>query len=111
MSETLWLAIKEGVWQTLEMTVAATLLSYLIGLPIGILLKTTARNEILQNRVLHGILAFITNIVRSIPFMILLVFLIPFTRLIVGKAIGTTACIVPLTIGAIPIVEIGRAHV
>lgn len=104
MNEALWNAIKEGVGQTLEMTIVSTILSYFIGLPIGILLKTTGKGEVLQNRIIHGSLAFVTNIVRSVPFMILLVFLIPFTRLLIGQSIGTEASIVPLTIGTIPIV-------
>lgn len=104
MSEVLWEAIREGLWQTLEMTFVSTLIAYAIGLPYGVLLKTTGKGEILQNKVVHSILAFIANITRSIPFMILLVFLIPFTRFIVGQSIGTEASIVPLTIGTIPIV-------
>lgn len=96
--------IKSGVWETLRMTVVSTLLAYLIGLPYGIFLKVTGKGEILANTPVHATLAFIANIMRSIPFMILLVFLIPFTRLLVGTSIGTTASIVPLTVGTIPIV-------
>ena len=104
MTEAVWASIREGVWQTLEMTLVSTLLAYLIGLPYGIFLKTTGKGEVLQNKVVHAVLAFIANILRSIPFMILLVFLIPFTRLIAGKSIGTEASIIPLTVGTIPIV-------
>lgn len=96
--------IIDGVFETLKMTIISTALAYLVGLPYGILLKTTSKGDILGNKVIHGILAFVANVFRSIPFLILLVFLIPFTRSIVGTSIGTTACIVPLTVGAIPIV-------
>ena len=104
MNEQVISLIAEGVLQTLEMTVISIVLSYLLGLPYGILLKVTGKQEILENRPLHTGLAFVANVTRSIPFLILLVFLIPFTRLVVGTSIGTTASIVPLTVGAIPIV-------
>ena len=104
MSENIVELIKVGVIETLEMTVAASVLAYVIGLPYGILLSVTAKGGIIENRIVHGVLAFIANIFRSIPFLILLVFLIPFTRWIVGESIGTEATIVPLTVGAIPIV-------
>lgn len=96
--------ILQGTFETLEMTLISTVLAYLFGLPYGILLKVTGKGEILENKVVHGILATIANIVRPIPFMILLVFLIPFTRLIVGTSLGTEASIVPLTVGSIPMV-------
>lgn len=96
--------IFNGVLETLEMTITATLFAYLIGVPYGILLKITAKGEVLSNRMVYTILASVANIVRSVPFLILLVFLIPFTRFLVGTSIGTEASIVPLTIGAIPIV-------
>lgn len=104
MTPQLWDIVEEAIWQTLEMTVVATLIAYAVGLPYGIILKVTAKGEILQNRIVHGVLAFVANIARSIPFMILLVFLIPFTRLVAGTSLGTEASIVPLTIGTIPIV-------
>lgn len=93
-----------GVIETLQMTLISTVLAYILGLPYGILLKVTNKGEILENKAVHSVIALIANIVRPIPFMILLVFLIPFTRLIVGTALGTTACIVPLTVGSIPMV-------
>lgn len=96
--------ILQGTFETLEMTLISTVLAYLFGLPYGILLKVTGKGEILENKAVHGILATIANIVRPIPFMILLVFLIPFTRLIVGTSLGTEASIVPLTVGSIPMV-------
>lgn len=97
-------AILTGVWETFIMTFFASLFSYIIGMPLGVLLYSTSRGRLLENRPVNFVLGLIVNIARSLPFLILLVLLIPFTRLIVGQSIGTTAAIVPLTIGAIPIV-------
>ena len=97
-------AIKNGIFETLQMTFFASLLSYVIGLPLGILLYSTSKGRILSNRPLNLILGLIVNICRSLPFLILLVLLIPFTRFVTGSSIGTTASIVPLTVGAVPIV-------
>lgn len=105
MTNSIWSLIGNGVLETLEMTIISSILAYIIGVPYGILLKTTAKGEILENKVINMTLAFVANVFRSIPFLILLVFLIPFTRLIVGVSIGTEASIVPLTVGAIPIVS------
>ncbi len=97
-------AIKNGIFETLQMTFFASLLSYVIGLPLGILLYSTSKGRILSNRPLNLIFGLIVNICRSLPFLILLVLLIPFTRFVTGSSIGTTASIVPLTVGAVPIV-------
>jgi D-methionine transport system permease protein len=97
-------AILTGVWETFVMTFFASLFSYIIGMPLGVLLYSTSRGRLLENRPVNFVIGLIVNIARSLPFLILLVLLIPFTRLIVGQSIGTTAAIVPLTIGAIPIV-------
>jgi len=97
-------AILTGVWETFVMTFFASLFSYIIGMPLGVLLYSTSRGRLLENRPVNFALGLIVNIARSLPFLILLVLLIPFTRLLVGQSIGTTAAIVPLTIGAIPIV-------
>lgn len=97
-------AIQKGILETLQMTFFASLFSYLIGLPLGVLLYATSKGRLLENRVVNFIVGLIVNIMRSLPFLILLVLLIPFTRLIVGTSIGTKATIVPLTVGAIPIV-------
>lgn len=104
MTEAIWKMIGSGAIETLQMTIVSTALAYLIGLPLGVLLVVTEKGHILQNRVVNTVLGMIMNIVRSIPFLILLVVLIPFTRLVTGSSIGTTATIVPLTVGAIPIV-------
>ena len=104
MNEAMWLLILNGVKETLMMTFTATLLAYIGGLPIGILLVVTKKGHILENRMIRAFVSTAMNIIRSIPFLILLVLLIPITRWIVGTSIGTAAAIVPLTIGAIPIV-------
>ena len=104
MTEDVWQMIFEGIWETLYMTILSTVIAYIVGLPLGILLSVTGKGGILRNRAVNGILGAVVNILRSVPFLILLVVLIPFTRLLVGTSLGTTATIVPLTIGSIPIV-------
>lgn len=104
MSDYIINAIVTGVWETFQMTFFASLFSYAVGMPLGIILYSTSRGRLLENRPVNFIIGLIVNITRSLPFLILLVLLIPFTRMIVGKSIGTEAAIVPLTIGAIPIV-------
>ena len=96
--------IAKGFLETLEMTGVATAVAYILGLPLGVLLAVTGKNGIAENRPVSFVLGSILNIARSIPFLILLVMLIPFTRLIVGTSLGTEATIVPLTVGTIPIV-------
>lgn len=96
--------ILEGIRDTLYMTLASTLFGYILGLPMGITLAVTDKNGIRPNAVIYKVLDVIANIVRSIPFLILLILLIPFTRLLVGKSYGSTATIVPLTIAAAPFV-------
>ena len=92
----------EGIRDTLYMTLVSTLLGYVFGLPMGILLTVTDKNGLKPNAVIYKILDVISNIVRSIPFLILLILLIPFTRLVVGKSYGSTATIVPLVVCAAP---------
>ncbi|MCR4775724.1 MAG: ABC transporter permease [Saccharofermentans sp.] len=104
MSDYIKDAILTGVWETFVMTFFASLFSYVVGMPLGVILYSTSKGRLLQNRGVNFIIGAIVNITRSLPFLILLVLLIPFTRLVVGQSIGTTAAIVPLTIGAIPIV-------
>ncbi|ADQ40658.1 binding-protein-dependent transport systems inner membrane component [Caldicellulosiruptor acetigenus I77R1B] len=101
MSETFQLLLI-STWQTIYMVIISTLLATIFGVPLGVLLLVTDKGQILQNSILNKIVSTIVNIFRSIPFVILLIVLMPFTRLIVGKSIGTTAAIVPLSIAAIP---------
>ncbi len=92
----------EGIRDTLYMTVVSTLVGYIIGLPTGVILNVTREKGLRPNKVIYGIIDIICNIIRSVPFLILLILLIPFTRLIVGKSYGSTATIVPLVICAAP---------
>ncbi|MFP1719214.1 methionine ABC transporter permease [Gardnerella vaginalis] len=94
----------EGVQDTLVMTSVATLLAYAIGLPIGVLLIISSKKGICPNATLSAVIGWIVNIVRSVPFIILLVALIPFTRLLVGTSLGVPGAIVPLVITAAPFV-------
>ena len=94
----------QGTVDTLVMTLASTLFAYLIGVPLGVLLHTTSKGQILESPAVNRVVGAIVNAVRSIPFIILLVAIIPFTRLLVGTAIGTTAAMVPLVIAAIPFI-------
>lgn len=104
MSDYIIEAIQNGVIETLQMTFFASVFAYIIGLPLGILLYATGKGRILSNRFINLVLGFVVNVCRSLPFLILLVLLIPFTRFVTGSSIGTVASIVPLTVGAIPIV-------
>lgn len=92
----------EGVRDTIYMTFVSTLIGYLLGLPMGILLAVTDRDGIKPNAVIYRILDLISNVVRSIPFLILLILMIPVTRLLVGRSYGASATIVPLVATATP---------
>lgn len=92
----------EGIRDTLYMTLVSTLVGYIIGLPMGIVLNVTRVGGLKPNGIVYRIIDLICNVVRSIPFLILLILLIPFTRLVVGKSYGSTATIVPLVICAAP---------
>ena len=94
--------LANGLLETVYMTLVSTALGYLIGLPVGILLTVTYKEGIKPNAFVYRILDVIINIMRSIPFLILLILLIPFTRFLVGKSYGTTATIVPLVVSAAP---------
>lgn len=97
-------ALAVATWETIYMVVISTVCSYIFGLPLGIVLVTTAPGHILENSKFNQILGSVVNATRSIPFIICLILLIPFTRLVVGTYIGTVASIVPLTLAAIPFV-------
>ena len=103
-SEAVTKMIIEGVGETLYMTLVSTLFGYLFGLPLGICLAVTDKDGLHPNAIVYKILDVLTNIFRSIPFLILLILIIPLTRALVGKSYGTTATIVPLTIAAIPFI-------
>ena len=96
--------VLKGLWETVYMTVGATVLSYIVGLPLGLILAATAADGVRPNRGVNLVLGAIVNVLRSVPFLILLYTVIPVTRFIVGTAIGTKATIVPLFISAFPFV-------
>lgn len=92
----------QGTIDTLVMTCVATILAYVIGIPLGILLVVTSPNGLRPNRIVSTIVGWIVNIGRSVPFIILLVALIPFTRFIVGTSLGVPGAVVPLVVTAAP---------
>lgn len=96
--------IVEGTGATLYMTLVSTLIAYLLGLPMGIALVVAAPGGLKPNKILYKVLDVVVNIVRSIPFLILLMLVIPFTRWVVGRSYGATATIVPLSLAAAPFV-------
>ena len=101
-SEQIILMLLEGIKDTLYMTLTSTLIGYVIGLPMGILLTVTDKDGIHPNAAVYKVLDVIANLIRSVPFLILLIVLIPFTRFLIGRSYGPTATIVPLVIAAAP---------
>ena len=102
MSQEIIKLMLQGIQETVFMVAVSTVIAAIIGIPLGITLVTTSKGHILENRVINSILGTIVNVIRSIPFIILMVAIIPLTRIIAGTSIGTTAACVPLTIVAIP---------
>ena len=96
--------VVEGTFVTLYMTLATTFMGYVLGLPMGIALVITAPKGLRPNKIIYKVLDVVVNVVRSFPFLILLIVIQPFTRLIVGKSYGPTATIVPLTLAAAPFI-------
>lgn len=96
--------ITAGTFETLYMTLVSTLFAYLLGIPIGIFLTLTDKQGLCPNRPVYRVLDVSCNLLRSVPFIILLVVIIPFTKFLVGKSYGSTATIVPLVISAAPFV-------
>ena len=102
MSQQIINLLLQGFLETVQMTVISTVVSVLLGVPLGVILVITSRGHIMQNEAVNKVLGAIVNATRSIPFIILMVAIIPFTRLVAGTSIGTTAACVPLTLAAIP---------
>lgn len=94
--------LSKALGETVYMVVVSMIVATIIGVPLGVLLHTTSKGQILESPTVNRVVGAVVNAVRSIPFIILLVAIIPFTRLLVGTAIGTTAAMVPLVIAAIP---------
>ncbi len=93
-----------ATWETIYMVFISVFLSYLFGLPLGVILVTTSDGHILENKMISKTLGGVINATRSVPFIIFLILLIPFTRFLIGTSIGTMASVVPLTLAAIPFV-------
>lgn len=102
MSDSIVTLLWQGTLQTIYMIVVSGLIATIFGTPLGVVLFTTRKGGILENLLYSKGLSAIVNIIRAIPFIILMIALIPLTRLIVGSSIGTNAAIVPLSIAAIP---------
>lgn len=104
MSPEVFNLLLNGTVETIVMTFVSCFFGFCIGLPTGIYLFVSRRGQIMENRPLHSGMSFLVNIARSIPFIILIVWMIPFTRSIVGTSIGLQAALVPLSIGAAPFI-------
>ncbi len=104
MTSDVILMIIKGIGETLYMTVLSSVFGYLLGLPWGIALTVTGKEGIRPNRVIYRILDVASSIMRSVPFLIMLILLMPLTTLLLGKSYGSTATVVPLTISAAPMI-------
>ena len=96
--------LSKALGETIYMVAVSMAIASIIGVPLGVLLHTTAKGQILENIFVNQTVGSVVNAVRSIPFIILMVAIIPLTRFLVGSAIGTTAAIVPLVIASIPFI-------
>ncbi|MCR5467943.1 MAG: ABC transporter permease [Lachnospiraceae bacterium] len=94
----------DGLWDTLIMVIVSTTLGYALGLPLGVILTITDKDGISPHPLVYKIMDIVVNILRSIPFLILLIMLIPFTKAVVGQSYGTAGTIVPLTVAAAPFI-------
>lgn len=104
MSADAWSLLLKALWETLYMVVSSGVVSFALGIPLGVLLYVTRAGRILDNALTNRVVGALVNAGRSIPFIILMVAIIPLTRLLTGTSIGTTAAIVPLSVAAIPFV-------
>lgn len=104
MSDAMILMMFKGTWETIIMTFVSGFFGFVIGLPTGVMLYLTRKGQVLENRTLNNIVSVFVNVFRSIPFIILIVWMIPFTRMLVGTSIGIEAALVPLSIGAAPFI-------
>lgn len=104
MSESMMWLIVRGTGETVIMTFLAGFFGFLLGLPTGVLLFITRQGQVLENKTVNNAVSAIVSIFRSIPFIILIVWMIPFTRMVVGTSIGVEAALVPLSIGAAPFI-------
>ena len=93
-----------GIGQTLYMTILSTVVGYVFGLPLGVMLAVFDKDGLRPNKAVYKVLDVISNIIRSVPFLILLILIIPLTRIIVGQSYGSSATVVPLVVAAIPFI-------
>lgn len=104
LNETTILLLLKGLGETVFMTFASGAFGFALGLPTGIILFLTRKGQLLENMLYHRILSVLVSVFRSIPFIILIVWMIPFTRALVGTSIGVSAALVPLSIGVAPFI-------
>ncbi|HAP96293.1 methionine ABC transporter permease MetI [Epilithonimonas hominis] len=104
MSDSIINLLFQGTIETIVMTLVSGFFGFILGLPTGIFLFLTRKDQLLENKISHQIVSIIVNIFRSIPFIILIVWMIPFTRTIVGTSIGVSAALVPLSVGSAPFI-------
>jgi len=104
MSDSVLQLLLKGTGETIMMTFLSCFFGFILGLPIGIYLFLSRQGQLLENKITHRLVAFFVNVFRSIPFIILIVWMIPFTRQLVGTSIGMAAALVPLSIGAAPFI-------
>ena len=103
-ADKIWTLVQQGFLDTLYMTLPSTLLAYLLGLPLGVLLVVTKKGGIREMPTLNKVLGVVINFLRSVPFLILLVMLFPVTRVVMGTSVGTRSIIFPLFVSAFPFV-------
>ncbi len=96
--------LAQGCLETIYMTLVSTAIAYVLGIPLGVLVYGTEQKGIFPNKGINVVLGFIINSIRSVPFLILLVFILPLTRFVVGTTIGSNATIVPLVVAATPFI-------
>lgn len=104
LSDSVIALLGKGLWETIYMTFVSGFFGFVLGLPVGILLFLTRKGQLLENVIYYRVISILVNIFRSIPFIILIVWMIPFTRVIIGTSIGMNAALVPLSVGAAPFI-------
>lgn len=104
LSDAVIALLAKGTWETVYMTFVSGFFGFVLGLPVGILLFLTRKGQLLENTLYYRTLSIIVNIFRAIPFIILIVWMIPFTRILAGTSIGVNAALVPLSVGAAPFI-------
>ncbi|NIF06520.1 methionine ABC transporter permease MetI [Chryseobacterium sp. Tr-659] len=104
LSDTVIALLAKGTWETIYMTFMSGFFGFVLGLPVGIMLFLTRKGQLLENTFYHRALSILVNIFRAIPFIILIVWMIPFTRILAGTSIGVNAALVPLSVGAAPFI-------